>query len=95
MSKKKAELGQIIAGELVGISKISYPLFERMLALASLRFKVDLMMDYETDALIAVAKSYPVYYTVISDLLWAEIDDQSHLVKAKDKIYPAILQKDS
>ncbi|MEQ9358102.1 phosphocholine cytidylyltransferase family protein [Coleofasciculus chthonoplastes] len=94
MSKSKAEIGQRIAGELVGISKISYPLFERMLGLASLRFKVDLMMDYETDALIAAAKSYPVYYTVISDLLWAEIDDQSHLVRAKNQIYPAIIQKD-
>lgn len=94
MSKRKADLGQNIAGELVGISKVSYPLFERMLASTSLIFKTSLMMDYETDALIAVAKSYPVYYTVITDLLWAEIDDLDHLVRARDQIYPAILQKD-
>ncbi|NEP37662.1 phosphocholine cytidylyltransferase family protein, partial [Moorena sp. SIO3B2] len=35
MSKNKAELGSQIAGELVGISKISQPLFQSMLAQAT------------------------------------------------------------
>lgn len=95
MSKNKTELGQTIGGELVGISKISYPLFERMLASANLRFKDSLNIYYETDTLIEVAKNYPVYYTLIRDLLWAEIDDKDHLARAKEKIYPAIVQKES
>ena len=95
MSKSKAELGSQIAGELVGISKISYPLFERMLASTSLRFQTSLKLDYETDGLIAAAKSYPVYYTVITDLLWAEIDDHRHLTRAREQIYPAICKKDA
>ncbi|NES85049.1 MAG: phosphocholine cytidylyltransferase family protein [Moorea sp. SIO2B7] len=95
MSKNKAELGSQVAGELVGISKISQPLFQRMLAQASLRFKTSLKVDYETDALIAAAKSYPVYYKLIPNLLWAEIDDRYHLARAKEQIYPAILHKDA
>ena len=95
MSKNKAELGSKIAGEMVGISKISQPLFQRMLAQASLQFKTSLKVDYETDGLIAAAKSYPVYYNLIPDLLWAEIDDRYHLARAKEQIYPAILHKDA
>ncbi|NEO40970.1 MAG: phosphocholine cytidylyltransferase family protein [Moorea sp. SIOASIH] len=95
MSKNKAELGSQIAGELVGISKISQPLFQRMLAQASLRFKTSLKLNYETDGLIAAAKSYPVYYRVIRDLLWTEIDDRCQLARAREQIYPAILQKDA
>jgi choline kinase len=94
MSKNKAELGSHIAGELVGISKISQSLFQRMLQEATLRFESSLKLDYETDALVAAAQSYPVYYSAIADLLWAEIDDQNHLSRAQERIYPAIVKKD-
>lgn len=95
MSKKKRDLGQRISGELVGISKISYALFQNLIGFASLRFEESLKVDYETDALVAVSNRYSVYYTVVKDLLWSEIDDVSHLARARDKIYPAILQKES
>jgi len=94
MSKNKAELGGEIAGELVGITKISQALFQKMLAFARSQFEMTLKVDYETDALVAVAQTNPVYYTVVSDLLWAEIDDPNHLERAQGKIYPAILKKD-
>ena len=92
MSKNRAELGESIAGELVGISKISHPLFQVMLQRAIPLFKHSLKVDYETDALVAAAENYPVYYTVIPDLAWAEIDDEAHLVRAK-QIYPTIVNK--
>jgi len=95
MSKNKADLGEQIAGELVGISKISQPLFQRMLQQAEQMFETSLMVDYESDGLVAVAQFYPVYYTVITDLLWAEIDDQQHLLRAKEHIYPAIFKTGS
>lgn len=94
MSKNKADLGRQPAGELVGISKISLPLFQRMLQQATLRFETSLRVDYETDALVGAAQSYPVYYTAIADLLWTEVDDLSHLLRAKEQIYPSIIQKD-
>jgi 2-aminoethylphosphonate-pyruvate transaminase len=91
MSKNKAELGEEIAGELVGISKISRPLFQIMLEKATSLFKNSLKVDYETDALVAAAENYLIYYTVVPDLLWAEIDDENHLLRAKQQIYPAII----
>lgn len=93
MSKNKAKLGEAVAGELVGISKISQPLFQIMLQKATSMFERSLKVDYETDALVAASKDYPVYYTVVPDLCWSEIDDENHLLRAKQKIYPAIIRR--
>src|SRR2546423_131068 len=87
MSKNKAALGAEIAGELVGISKISQPLFQIMLQKASSFFQHSLQIAYESDALVAAAEDYPVYCTVVDDLLWAEIDDENHLRRAQQQIY--------
>ncbi len=94
MSKDKTKLSNPIAGELVGISKISKPLFEIMLDRARIKFANSLKVDYETDTLVDAAKSYPVYYKVVEDLLWSEIDDRQHLLRAKEEIYPAIDKKE-
>jgi choline kinase len=90
MSKNRSELGAPVVGELVGISKISRTLFRVMLEKASAMFGKSLKVDYEVGALVAAAEDYPVYYTVVSDLLWAEIDDETHLERARRHIYPAI-----
>lgn len=90
MSKNPQKLQQI-TGEFVGICKISLSLFAEMLAEAKLRFETNLKGDYETDGLVAVAKSYPVYYQLVPNLIWAEIDDYQHLIRARELIYPAIL----
>lgn len=90
MSKNPASLDFPPTGELVGICKISLSLFERMIGYADQEFKTSLKVDYETDALVEVAQSYPVYYTLIPDLMWGEIDDINHLARAKEKIYPYI-----
>lgn len=90
ISKNKTELDGVIVGELVGISKISMPLFQQMINYAERQFKSTLHVDYETDCLVGVAQHYPVYYHVIDDLLWSEIDDADHLERAQKTIYPAI-----
>lgn len=90
MSKKKTELRGEMAGEMVGISKISRPLFQVMLEKAAGMFRKSLKIDYETDALVAATEDHPVYYTVVPGLLWSEIDDERHLLRAKQKIYPAL-----
>ncbi len=90
MSKNKADLENPIVGELVGVSKISQPLFQRMLQHASQNFERTLKLDYEIDTLVAVAQSYPIYYTVVTNLLWSEIDNIQHLHRALHHIYPAI-----
>ncbi|MEA5571695.1 phosphocholine cytidylyltransferase family protein [Calothrix sp. UHCC 0171] len=94
MSKNLSQLSQAPSGELVGISLISQALFQQMLQYAKNSFHSTLKIDYETDALVRVAQIYPVYYTVASNLLWTEIDDEYHLSRAKNQIYPAILRQD-
>lgn len=91
MSKDPAELREI-SGELVGITKISTGLFSHMLSTAEELFRDDLKMDYETDCLVAAAQSYPVYGCLVSDLVWAEIDDADHLERARKLVYPRILR---
>ncbi len=94
MSKDRSALGDGIAGELVGISKISAKLFESMIDIAESAFANDLMFDYETDCLVAAGATTHIACPVVDDLLWAEIDDPRHLARAREEVYPAIVASD-
>ncbi len=93
LSKRRDELGAGVVGELVGISRISPDLFRAMLAAADEHFRRSLHMEYE-QSLVAAGRHVPVRCHVVSDLLWAEIDDASHLERATRSIYPAIVRRD-
>ena len=90
MSKNPDELDGNIAGELVGITKISENLFERMSTIAESAFETSLNFDYETDCLVAAGRAMPISCLLVSDLLWAEIDDPRHLKRAQEDVYPRI-----
>lgn len=90
MSKDRRQLGPHIAGELVGISRISHPLFCQMIAFAQTRFSTTLKVDYETDCLVGLAAAASIHCSLVDDLLWAEIDDLAHLKRASEDIYPAL-----
>lgn len=92
MSKDASRLTDI-AGELVGVSKISEALFEIMLHIAGKAFERSLRYDYETDCLVAAAQERAIACPVVSDLVWAEIDDPNHLRRARDHIYPEIRRR--
>ena len=92
LSKNPAALRNV-AGELVGISRISRHLFQGMLRQADQAFETSLQVAYETDTLVAVAGTQPVYYSLIPDLCWAEIDDLRHLARAREQIYPQITHR--
>jgi len=91
MSKNREHLGSETPGEFVGICKISRSLFTVMLDTADQRFSTTRHMDYETDCLVAAAGVVPVSCHVVEDLIWCEIDDESHLARARELIYPTIL----
>lgn len=93
MSKDKSTLGELIAGELVGISKISAELYAEMCSYARIRFQQSLHLDYETDALVGVCRSNPVHCLTIDDLLWSEIDDEAHYRRARE-IHALIRSRD-
>jgi len=89
MSKDRAALGSV-AGELVGISKISRGLFAVMKHVAKEKFANSLRYDYETGCLVDAAQNWEIVCPVVQDLLWAEIDDPSHLARAKNIVYPQL-----
>lgn len=90
MSKKRAALGEKIAGELVGISKVSFRLFQAMMHIAKPLFKQSRHFEYEAEGFVQAAKTQPIYCLCIPDLAWSEIDDENHLQRAKSKIYPRL-----
>lgn len=95
MSKDRARLGPEVAGELVGISKISTALFGIMQRIAAAAFRSSLRFDYETDCLVAAGRERPIACPVAADLVWGEIDDPAHLRRARDLLYPRIARLDA
>ena len=81
-----------LAGELVGISKISSELHAAMIAHAASYFRTSLRLDYES-CISAVTRRVSVYLCHARALLWAEIDTPSHWQRAKG-IYSQLLEKD-
>lgn len=91
MSKNAQDLSDIY-GELTGISRVSKQRYELMC-------KVFLQqenekIDYEY-IMVQTAKIQPFYVEKISDLIWCEIDDESHLLRATKNILPKIKQKEN
>jgi len=82
-----------IDGELVGISRISHDFFLEMMATAERRFTETLYLDYETDGFVATARQKDMLCFKIEDLIWCEIDDQAHLRRARETIYPRLLRE--
>ena len=95
MSKEKNQLINEPTGELVGIVKISPRLFNCMLRHAEESFECTFFYNYETDALVACAKEIDIDCLLIEDLAWSEIDDDVHLKRARDVIYPIIKSKEN
>jgi choline kinase len=93
MSKRREELGPGVAGELVGISRISVPLFGIMQRLAAEAFRQSLRYDYETDCLVAAGWERPIPCPVVEDLVWGEIDDPAHLRRVRETVYPEVLRR--
>jgi L-glutamine-phosphate cytidylyltransferase len=83
---KDPAIKEASVGELVGISKISRALFERMVVEADL----DPSAEYETGGLKRLAADYPVYCTRVPDLVWAEIDTPAHFQRVQTSIYPRL-----
>jgi choline kinase len=94
ISKNRKSLGSEVAGEMVGICKISQSLFSVMIDTADQRFRETRHLDYEIDWLVPAALHMSISCPVIEGLMWCEIDDQTHLARALDEVYPLVRQRD-
>ncbi len=83
ISKDKKTV-QSIVGEFIGISKLSYDLYQDMILIAEDKFESNLNFSYDMDCFVAVAKNKPLRFLKIENLLWAEIDDVSQMKRAQD-----------
>jgi len=92
MSKRRESL-KSVGGELVGISKISLPLYQKILAFADTAFQTSLKIEYE-ESLNALAAGEKIGFHKIDDLVWSEIDDESHLARVKAEILPRLMVSD-
>ena len=80
-----------IDGEMIGISKISYEVFNKMLNLFKNNKNPYLNYEY---ALMDIARDYKVGYIKPDNLVWTEVDSQEHYNRAKKNIYPKLKRKE-
>ncbi len=94
LSKERETLGEV-SGELVGLLRVSSELAARMRRayLGFVSRHGHGQMAYETDALVEVAESHPVYVCLIPDLLWGEVDYPMHYERVRDQVWPQWLAK--
>ncbi|WP_045519162.1 2-aminoethylphosphonate aminotransferase [Neobacillus niacini] len=92
MSKNREDLKQAQA-ELTGITKLSLSAFRALCSFADTQFPKDPLLDYET-ALVGISHRIPIYVHTVKDFVWCEIDDDCHLLRAKQFIYPMVALKD-
>lgn len=82
-----------IRGELVGISKISLNLFKIMCSHHASNLIFPCSNHYE-ECISDVCSKKKVPFLRIGNLVWTEIDDQSHYDRAIKEIYPKISRKE-
>ncbi len=96
-SKKKNDLSGIY-GELVGISKLTKNTLGAMVAYCTAHITDEPRMEYETAMSAVSAASEPgdkIGILKQNDYAWREIDDESHLAMAAEKVFPVILQREA
>jgi 2-aminoethylphosphonate-pyruvate transaminase len=94
LSKQRATLKGDVVGELVGLTRISTRCLEVMCAHAETVFRESKHLEYE-QALVAAGRDVKIECPVVPDLVWSEIDDEHHLARARDEIYPRIMEREA
>ncbi|RDY25009.1 winged helix-turn-helix transcriptional regulator [Romboutsia maritimum] len=90
MSKDMHQFNKI-DGEMIGISKISYEVFNKMIE--QFKDNKNPYLNYEY-TLMDIGREYKIGYIKIDDLVWSEIDTISHYKKVVSKIYNKLLRKE-
>ena len=93
VSKDKSKITNL-AGELVGISKVSKSFLCKMADYYSATRSENVKIDYET-VFCRIAQQEPIYVRKIEYYSWTEIDDESMLERANKLIYPHIKENES
>lgn len=90
ISKDICQLNKI-DGEMIGVSKISYDFFKKMLE--AYNNNQNPYMNYEY-MMLDISRQYTLGYLKIDSLLWHEIDTPNHLEFVTKKLMPRIIKKE-
>ncbi|MBQ3923793.1 MAG: 2-aminoethylphosphonate--pyruvate transaminase [Spirochaetales bacterium] len=93
VSKDKSSIKNV-AGELVGISKVSQSFLTKMTTFYEKTKSENAKIDYET-VFCRIAQEEPIYVRKIEYYAWTEIDDEAMLDRAMNEIYPRIAESES
>ncbi|MBS5799848.1 MAG: phosphotransferase [Clostridiales bacterium] len=91
ISKDICQLNKI-DGEMIGVSKLSYAFFRKMLE--AYAFNQNPYMNYEY-MMLDISRQYTLNYLKIDSLLWHEIDTPKHLEYVTHKLLPKIIKKET
>ena len=92
-SKRKEDLGSIYA-ELVGITKLTRRTAELMTDFMNESLSVRPKMEYEEAMSHVSSSGHPISVRKIEHYTWCEIDDDSHLKRAAEQIYPRVKENE-
>ncbi|MCC6414304.1 MAG: NTP transferase domain-containing protein [Opitutaceae bacterium] len=87
---KQAWGGAPRCGELVGLTCLSRPALDGLLAVAP---ALPVGAHYE-DGLNAISAAHRIDVCLVDDLQWCEIDTQEHLQRAREQVWPRIQMLD-
>jgi 2-aminoethylphosphonate-pyruvate transaminase len=88
MAKDENMLSNIF-GELVGITKLSYATFQKLCNYAAKELQKNQKLNYEK-VLTAISVESPITVHKVNYLPWCEIDNEVHLKRAMEVVYPQI-----
>ncbi|WP_074433092.1 winged helix-turn-helix transcriptional regulator [Neobacillus dielmonensis] len=91
MSKDRHQFNKI-DGEVIGISKVSKDIYDKMLE--EFTHNKNPYFNYEY-ALLDVARTFSIGYLKLEDLIWTEIDTNWHYKNLINYIYPRLLEKET
>lgn len=80
-----------IDGEMIGISKLSFELYQMMLE--EFKENINPYINYEY-TMLDVSREYKVGYEKVVDLVWGEIDNKKQYEKIKKITFPRIKKKE-
>ncbi|MBU3209290.1 NTP transferase domain-containing protein [Clostridium algidicarnis] len=90
MSKDKHQLNKI-DGEMIGVSKLSLDVFNKMME--EFKYNTNPYLNYEY-SLLDVSRNYDIGYLKIDDIIWGEVDNKEHYEKMTKRIYPRIKRRE-
>ena len=88
---KKPFPGLSLQGELVGISKISLKLLNLMCEYHEAHLELPCSRHYE-ECISDICSKTEIPFLRVGDLVWTEIDDQSHYERALKEILPRLIK---